>query len=55
MFWRALLGLAFSAMLIKLGFLTAFSGMLVIVVKLLTLLLLVGLIGGAWVWIRRRA
>jgi hypothetical protein len=55
MFWLALLCLAFSAMLIKLGFLSAFAGILVLVVKLLMLLLFVGLIGGAWVWIRRRA
>ncbi|HRK40403.1 MAG TPA: hypothetical protein PK347_18660, partial [Burkholderiaceae bacterium] len=44
MFWIAFLGLSFSWMLIKLGFLSATVGILAFVVKLLLFVIVAGLI-----------
>lgn len=54
MFWIAILGLAFSCMLIKLGFLSATASILSLVVKLLIFAIVTGLIASAWFWLRRR-
>ena len=54
MFWIAFLGLAFSSMLIKLGFLSATVGILSFVVKLLVLALFAGLVAGAWLWFSKQ-
>lgn len=55
MFWIAFLGLAFSWMLIKLGFLSATAGILAFVVKLLLFVIVVGLIAAAWFWLRKKS
>ena len=55
MFWIAFLGLAFSWMLIKLGFLSATAGILVFVVKLLLFVIFTGLIAAAWFWLRKKS
>jgi hypothetical protein len=55
MFWIAILGLAFSCMLIKLGFLFATASILSLVVKLLIFAIFTGLISAAWFWLRRRS
>ena len=55
MFWIAFLGLTFSWMLIKLGFLSATAGILVFVVKLLLFVIAVGLITAAWFWLRSKS
>ena len=54
MFWIAFLGLAFSAVLIKLGFLSATAGILAFVVKLLLFVIVAGLIVAAWFWLRKK-
>ena len=54
MFWIAFLGLAFSSMLIKLGFLSATAGILAFVVKLLLFVIVAGLIVAAWFWLRKK-
>jgi len=54
MFWIAFLGLAFSWMLIKLGFLSATAGILVFVVKLLLFVIFAGLVAAAWFWLRKK-
>lgn len=54
MFWIAFLGLSFSWMFTKLGFLSATTSMLVLVIKLLLLLILVGLITAVWFWFRKK-
>jgi hypothetical protein len=55
MFWIALLGLSFSWMLIKLGFLSATAGILAFVVKLLLFVIVAGLIAVAWFWLRKNS
>jgi hypothetical protein len=55
MFWIAFLGLAFSGMFIKLGFLSATAGILAFVVKLLLLVIVVGLIAAVWFWLRKKS
>lgn len=55
MFWIAFLGLAFSWMLIKLGFLSATAGILAFVVKLLLFAIFAGLIAAAWFWLRKKS
>lgn len=54
MFWIALLGLSFSWMLIKLGFLSATVGILTTAVKLLLIAILVGSIAAVWFWYRKK-
>ena len=54
MFWIAFLGMAFSWMLIKLGFLSATASFLAFVIKLLLLVLCVGTIAGVWFWWRSK-
>jgi type III secretory pathway component EscR len=54
MFWIAFLGLVFSAVLIKLGFLSATAGILAFVVKLLLFVIVTGLIVAAWFWLRKK-
>jgi hypothetical protein len=54
MFWIAFLGLAFSAMLIKLGLLSATASILAFVVKLLLFVIVAGLIVAAWFWLRKK-
>lgn len=54
MFWIAFLGMAFSWMLIKLGFLSATASFLSFVIKLLLLVLFVGMIAGVWFWLRSK-
>jgi type III secretory pathway component EscR len=54
MFWIAFLGLVFSAVLIKLGFLSATAGILAFVVKLLLFVIVAGLIVAAWFWLRKK-
>lgn len=55
MFWIAFLGLAFSWLFIKLGFLSATAGILAFVVKLLLLVIFAGLIAGVWFWLRKKS
>lgn len=55
MFWIALLGLSFSWMLIKLGFLSATAGILAFVVKLLLFVIVVVLIGAVWFWLSKKS
>lgn len=55
MFWIALLGLSFSWMLIKLGFLSATAGILAFVVKLLLFVIVAGLIGAVWLLLSKKS
>lgn len=55
MFWIAILGLALSLMLIKLGFLSATASLLMFVIKLLLFVMPVGLIAVAWSKFRSKA
>jgi flagellar motor component MotA len=55
MLWIAILGIALSWMMIKLGFLSATASMLVVVIKLLLFVIFVGLIAAAWYKFRRKA
>lgn len=54
MFWITFLGLVFSWMLIKLGFLSATAGILTFVVKLLLFVIVAGLVAAAWFWWRKK-
>jgi hypothetical protein len=54
MFWMAVLGLSFSAMLIKLGVLSATASVMTLVVKALLLIIFAGLVGGFLAWIQRK-
>ncbi|MGV0960493.1 MAG: hypothetical protein ACOYB1_11720 [Limnohabitans sp.] len=55
MFWIAILGLALSWMMIKLGFLSATASILAFVVKLLLFVILAGVIAVVWSKLRSKA
>lgn len=55
MFWIAVLGLALSWMLVKLGVMSATAGFLTIALKLALALMIIGGLIGAWAWFRRKS
>lgn len=54
MFWIAILGISFSWLLSKFGFLSATVGILTMVIKLLLIAILFGSITAAWFWLRKK-
>lgn len=54
MFWIAILGISFSWLLAKFGFLSATVGILTLVIKLLLIALLIGSVSAAWFWLRKK-
>ena len=55
MFWIALLGLAFSWMFIKLGFLSATVGILIFIVKILLFAIGAGLVASILFRLRKKS
>ena len=54
MFWIAILGISFSWLLTKFGFLSATVGILTMVIKLLLIALLIGSMTAVWFWLRKK-
>jgi hypothetical protein len=54
MFWIAMLVFGFSWVLIKLGFLSATTGFLVFIIKVLIFVIVVGAIAFVWMKLRKK-
>lgn len=54
MFWIAMLVFGFSWVLIKLGFLSATTGFLVLIIKVLIFMIVVGVIAFVWMKLRKK-
>lgn len=55
MFWIAILGFGLSWVLVKLGFLTATTSFMALVIKLLVLVIIAGVAAYLWTKFRKRA